>query len=695
MISQNPSLLFPLLNKRWIDLITLPSYSDLKREAEKIGLSDNPEILKLLRLYTRDHTPENTKEKIADQLQRRFQEERENPFKSVSPNYRLQDRPIYIGDDWKNQNPYTLHESQLPEHILIAAQSGGGKTNLIQQLLQQLQKPYWALDLKRDYRHLLPHENNLTVIPVEKLQFNPFKPPPGTPWKEWKNQVIEVFCDSVHLLDASQNYIDQNIRPIYKKHLEDQQHPVHDPPTIHDLQQRIKNNNPSPRSKESQYRETVLNRLNKFTGAPTGKIFEDAHGLDLQYLLNQNVVFELDGLPSDVQNFLMEYLLEWVYQYRVQHQQRGGNLRHVFVIDEAKQLFDRNKEKQTAQGIPHIDYITSKIRTFGEGLVVSDQEARKLTETILANTDTKIILPNSDHNQLDEVSKSMGLNQLQRREAENLETGEAILTTGNQGPYRIDIKYSGVEEDVSEEQVYHSLEQTSLPSINTGLEEDYHPDEPNSSLPNISEQPEQDSIDLSEDAETLLESLASDPFKRITDHYEQFSSKSRGYKAKEELVKKDLIEKADTVNTGKGQRDLYQITENGREQLQQQGIDCKIKGRGGIKHQFWQHTLKQKIEDAGYAAKIEELDADIYANTGEHQFAVEIALSQSDREIDHVEKHLENDFDHVTTACQSKKIQRQLQQKLDSNSLDANSVDIRVIQEVYQEESWPQNLFNK
>lgn len=389
----------------------------------------------------------------------------------------------------------------------------------------------------------------------------------------------------------------------------------------------------------------------------------------------------------------MEYLLEWVYQYRDQHHQRGGELRHIFIIDEAKQLFDRNKERQTAQGIPHIDYLTSQIRTFGEGLIVSDQEATKLTKTILANTGTKIILPNSDHNQLEEVTQSMGLNPLQKREADDLDTGEAIITSGNKGPHRINIKYSGVEESTTKKQVYQSLDNSSLPSVNTGTEEDYQHVNPVNASSNTSEQVEQDSIELSGDAEALLQQLADEPFKRITDHYESFSSKSRGYKAKEELVQKDLIEKADTVNTGKGQRDLYKITENGREQLQQHGINYETPGRGGIKHQFWQHQLKKKIIDAGYAVKIEELDADIYANTGDQQFAVEIALSQSNREIDHIEKHLENDFDHVITAAGSKRIQRQLQQKLDSKDLHTESVEIRVVQEVYQEESWPQTIF--
>jgi len=48
----------------------------------------------------------------------------------------------------------------------------------------------------------------------------------------------------------------------------------------------------------------------------------------------------------------------------------------------AKQVFSIYKERQDAAGIPPIDDLTAKLREFGEGLIVGDQEASKLTNSI-------------------------------------------------------------------------------------------------------------------------------------------------------------------------------------------------------------------------------------------------------------------------------------------------------------------------
>ena len=90
----------------------------------------------------------------------------------------------------------------------------------------------------------------------------------------------------------------------------------------------------------------------------------------------EDVVFEFDGLSRDVQNFLMEILFAGVYEYRMASGDRGDELRHVFLLDEGKQVFSVYKERQDAAGIPEIDQLTAKMREFGEGLIVGDQERR-------------------------------------------------------------------------------------------------------------------------------------------------------------------------------------------------------------------------------------------------------------------------------------------------------------------------------
>jgi hypothetical protein len=75
-----------------------------------------------------------------------------------------------------------------------------------------------------------------------------------------------------------------------------------------------------------------------------GTIFDCSEGYDIEQLLTKNVVFEFDGLGTDVQNFLMEMLIAYVYEYRLAHNQRGGKLRHVFFLDEGPAHFSRAQD---------------------------------------------------------------------------------------------------------------------------------------------------------------------------------------------------------------------------------------------------------------------------------------------------------------------------------------------------------------
>jgi len=44
--------------------------------------------------------------------------------------------------------------------------------------------------------------------------------------------------------------------------------------------------------------------------------------------------FEFDGLSRDVQNFLMEILFAYVFEFRLAQNQRDSGLRHLFFLDE-------------------------------------------------------------------------------------------------------------------------------------------------------------------------------------------------------------------------------------------------------------------------------------------------------------------------------------------------------------------------
>ena len=311
---------------------------------------------------------------------------------------------VQLGSTFRNQ-PFCLSEEDFTRHLLAVGQSGSGKTTLFYSLMDEIKKPFWAFDLKQDYRHL----ESVLVLPWQELKFNPLRPPESVSPRRWAQVFSEIFGHSTALLSGSKNYLMKKVIELYQ--LYNLFNRVSAPfPSLHELELLIKSDGVNYVRKQSDYRDTLLNRLEAMN-LVAGTVFDCSQGFSVEDLLQRNVVFEFDGLSRDVQNFLMEILFAYVYEYRLAQNHRGQGLNHVFFLDEGKRVFSVYKERQDAAGIPEIDELTAKMREFGEGLVVADQEASKLTDSIKANTYTKALLPTTGRKQFQAVAEAMNLSE--------------------------------------------------------------------------------------------------------------------------------------------------------------------------------------------------------------------------------------------------------------------------------------------
>jgi hypothetical protein len=437
--------------------------------------------------------------------------------------------------------------------------------------------------------------------------------------------------------------------------------------------------------KTSNYRDTLLNRIEAMN-LTAGTIFDCSQGYPVEELLRRNVVFEFDGLNRDVQNFLMEILFAYVYEYRLAQNQRDQGLNHVFFLDEGKRVFSVYKERQDAAGIPEIDELTAKMREFGEGLVVADQEASKLTDSIKADTYTKILLPIGDQKQFNAISDSMSLSERQADFAQKLGIGEAVVRTGNRDPVPVQLKNYDLDKSVSDEELrklqaedWHSLSHE--PRDTTLRFETYMTlgEEDELEEPNIIDDPTD--VTVSENADRLLKDVVENPFQSLLERYDEFSNRYQGNKAKDELVDAGLIVER-TVKYGDN-RKLLELTENGRDYVEDSlNVDTEQQGRGGIIHQYWQHRIEQVFEEAGWdGVETEMFDADVYVHFGFMELMIEVAMTSSDREVDHVEERLDGGIDAVWVVCKDDRVRKALHQKLDDRSLLGNRVTLHLIQD--------------
>jgi len=579
---------------------------------------------------------------------------------------------IALGRTFQDQR-FQLSQDDLTKHLLAVGQSGSGKTTLFYSLMEEIEKPFWAFDLKQDYRHV----DDVLVLPWTELRFNPLQPPEDVSPRRWAQVFAEIFGHATALLSGSKNYLLKKIVELYQLYsLFDR---VEKPfPSLHELEMLIERDGINFVRKQSDYRDTLLNRLEAMN-LVAGTVFDCSQGHSIQELLQRDVVFEFDGLSRDVQNFLMEILFAYVFEYRLAQNQRGEGLNHVFFLDEGKRVFSVYKERQDASGIPEVDELTAKMREFGEGLVVADQEASKLTDSIKANTYTKLLLPTAGRKQFQAISEAMNLSERQAEFARGLEVGEAVVQVGSGHPIPVKLRNYEVKKQASDEELekrqaknWEDLDYThrdATPEFEQAILSDQEkqiPDDP------------EGEIDLSEDAEKMLGDIVDNPFKSLTERYEEFPSSYKGNKAKNELIDQGLVIER-KVRVGE-KRKLLQLTEKGRDYAESLDLDAKHTGRGGIVHRYWQDRIRNAFEGAGWDAFLEKFDADVYVNMGSTELVVEVAMGDNPREIEHIEKHLDKGF-IVWIACRNQEIRDGLNQRLEEKDVDEDSVVFRLFRQ--------------
>jgi len=666
--------------------VSLPEGGRLLELAKKNSVLDDPEVRKLV-LAAGLSSNKRLQESVRKAVLNKSIEQYRYPF-----DYSLEFGDVELGSTFQDQ-AFNLSQEDLTKHLLAVGQSGSGKTTLFYSLMSEVEEPFWAFDLKQDYRHLAGEEE-LFVLPWQEFRFNPLRPPEGVSPRRWAQVFSEIFSHATALLSGSKNYLLKNIVELYKLYglFDDVSGPY---PSLHELQRLIEEDTMNFVRKASDYRETVLNRLQAMN-LTSGTVFDCSRGYGAEELLQRDVVFEFDGLSRDVQNFLMESLFAYVYEYRLAQNHRDQGLNHLFFLDEGKRVFSVYKERQEASGIPEIDELTAKMREFGEGLVVADQEASKLTDSIKANTYTKVLLSTAGRKQFEAMTSAMNLSERQAEFASELDIGEAVVQVGNRvGPVPVDLKNYELEKEVSDEQLRkqqlkkwdrlsHEPRETTQrfrDSVAPGRSEEVEE-------PEIVEDPK-DVVELSGEADRLLEDIVANPFKALTKRYSRFSSRYKGNKAKNELVEHGVVIERQ-VKAQEGKRKLLQLTDKGRDYVENElDLDAEHEGRGGIIHRYWQHQIQKAFEEQGLDAFIETFDADVYVNLYDSELVVEVAMGDNPREIEHIEKHLDKDF-IIYVAARNQEILGGLKQRMQEKGLQTDRVDFRTVRDFNDLEEVPE-----
>ncbi len=328
--------------------------------------------------------------------------------------------------------PYSsfgLREDEFCKHIMIVGMTGTGKTTATIQILKELRKRgkrFMVFDWQREYKKLRKTEEfkDVKVLRVEQegFKFNPLIPPKGTDVREWTAKLVDVI-NHAYLGSYGTEYIlrDLLIKAYqHTKTLEGSE----EYPTFNLVKVYLRKN--FFKGRMEWWNQTAARIIDNLTYAGgLGPVLNTEKKTNLKELLKEDIIIELDALSNDDKKFLTEALLLWIYEFR-KNQGETNEFRHAIIIEEAHNILSKKKEK-TEGGETIMETTLRMIRKFGESIIVIDQEPSKLSESIKANTNTKITFTLGNGKDIEDISNSMELTREQRKYLDILRVGHAII----------------------------------------------------------------------------------------------------------------------------------------------------------------------------------------------------------------------------------------------------------------------------
>ena len=366
-----------------------------------------------------------------------------------------------------NDKPHwmTLPLKALAGHALVVGITGGGKTNTVKWLLQELARaevPFLVVEpAKREYATLaqLPDlygEVQAFTLGDESgnpLRINPFEFAPGFSLLTHIDRLKSIFNASFPMYAAMPYMLEEALLDVYtergwdlasgdnrylSRH-EDAQWWEY-LPTLEDLYGKIdevvaaKGYAAEP---TANYGAALKARISSLMVGGKGMMLNVRRGLPLDLLLDRSTVVQFTGVGDDDEKcFLMGLLFNLLGEYRdVQSREAPvPDLRHVCVIEEAHRLLRQtgtadNPEVASprAKAVESFANMLAEMRAMGQGFVLADQIPSKLISDAVKNTNLKIVHRLVSGDDVGQMAMGMDLEDDQRRVIVKLPTGQAVI----------------------------------------------------------------------------------------------------------------------------------------------------------------------------------------------------------------------------------------------------------------------------
>ncbi len=364
---------------------------------------------------------------------------------------------LTIGDVYsmgeKSQTPVMLERDSLTMHTFVTGSTGAGKSNTIYDLLYLLRRqeniPFLVIEpAKGEYKHIFGGYSDVSVygtnpLQSEILELNPFSFHDSIHVLEHIDRLVEIFNACWPMYAAMPAVLKDAIEQSYRKKGWDLNCSVCTPitfPTFRDLLEelpKVMERSAYSSDTKSDYSGALVTRIHSLTNGINGQVL--CSGVmpeqESARLFDHSAVVDLSRVgSSETKSLLMGILVMKLQEYRMHGGKMNAALSHITVLEEAHNLLRRTSTEQSQESsnlqgksVEMIANAIAEMRTYGEGFIIADQAPGLLDESIIRNTNTKIVLRLPDEEDRVLVGKAMTLTDSQITELTRLPVGVAAV----------------------------------------------------------------------------------------------------------------------------------------------------------------------------------------------------------------------------------------------------------------------------
>ena len=353
--------------------------------------------------------------------------------------------------------PFYISQKLLSKHTFIAGVTGSGKTTTCHRILDEVHKtktPFLIIEpAKTEYRTLINNYRDLVVFTlgnesVAPLRLNPFELIEGEIISSHVDMLKAAFTSAFPMEASMPQILEESIYECYKKkgwniitntNRRFGKAAWGTPEAFPILSELLEEMKTVTKGKgfgdrlQAEYIGSLVSRLSNLTVGSKGCMLNCRKSVDFQYLVNHNVILELEDLKSpEDKAFIMGLVLAKTAEVIKREHKHNSSFRHLTLVEEAHRLLtkpDYSDGGARKSAVETFTDLLAEVRKYGEGLVIVDQIPNKLASEVLKNTNTKIIQRILARDDKEVVGDTMEMDDKQKEFLSSLRVGEAIVFT--------------------------------------------------------------------------------------------------------------------------------------------------------------------------------------------------------------------------------------------------------------------------